>query len=89
MINIPNRKRRRLQCRRFGRSNRLSRVPILINFPMMASCAWLQKAPHSVHGKMGSVLGFRLVISEDFSMKPSQGVPTNLERGEKKKVICP
>lgn len=82
MINIPNRKRKRLQRSRFGRSNRLSCTPILISFPMMADYAGLQKASHSFHWKKGAV-GFRLVIREDFSMKPSQKISTNLEWGKR------
>ena len=36
---------------------------------------------------MGAALGFRLEIREDSSMKPSQGVTTNLERKKKKKRL--
>lgn len=33
---------------------------------------------------MGAVLGFRLVIREDFSMKSSQEISTNLEEHKKR-----
>lgn len=36
---------------------------------------------------MEAVLGFRLVIREDFSMKPSQEISINLE-GEKTRVFA-
>lgn len=84
MINMPSRKRKRLQRSRFSRTDRLSCTPILTNFPMAASYARLQKASHSVRCKMGAVLEFRLVIREDFSMKSSQEIATNLEEHKKR-----